>query len=422
MSPATSPGSGKPGRAGGRRVVITGAGIVSPIGNDMDSVKAALLEGKTGVKLVPEWRSVLGLRSHVAGVVEGIDPKRIPRRYRRTMGRMAVLGTFAAQDAAADAGLDEHTLTSERTGIMLASTTGSPAHYETFFGNYVSTGGILGQEGTLFMRVMSHTVAANVAAVLGVRGRVLAPCAACASSTQAIGIGFETIKEGHQDVVLCGGAEELHPVTAGIFDVVHAASRNYNDTPERTPRPFDRDRDGLVVGEGAAVVVLEEYNRARQRGARIRAELLGWATGCDSRHMTQPSKEGMLLCMQQAARSAGISATELDYICGHATGTPLGDVAEAEATRAFAGDAVPISSLKGYMGHTLAACGSVEVICCLLMLQDGFLAPTRNLDNVAEGCDGIAHVREVTGSSLRAVMSSNFAFGGVNASLVLGKM
>jgi len=388
----------------------------------MDSVKAALLEGKTGVKVVPEWRSVLGLRSHVAGVVEGIDPKQIPRRYRRTMGRMAVLGTFAAQDAAADAGLDEHTLTSERTGIMLASTTGSPANYETFFGNYVSTGGILGQEGTLFMRVMSHTVAANVAAVLGVRGRVLAPCAACASSTQAIGTGFETIKEGHQDVVLCGGAEELHPVTAGIFDVVHAASRNYNDAPERTPRPFDRDRDGLVVGEGAAVVVLEEYDRARQRGAPIRAELLGWATGCDSRHMTQPGKEGMLRCMQQAARSAGISATELDYICGHATGTPIGDVAEAEATRAFVGDAVPISSLKGYMGHTLAACGSAEVICCLLMLQDGFVAPTRNLDNVAEGCDGIAHVREVTGSSLRLVMSSNFAFGGVNASLVLGKV
>jgi len=414
-------GPGDIGQAA-RRVVITGAGIVSPIGNDVDSVKAALLEGRSGIRPMPEWRKVQGLRSYVAGAVEGIDPKQIPRRYRRTMGRMAVLGTFAAQDAAADAGLDEQTLASERTGIMLASTTGSPAQYETFFGDYVRTGGILGQEGTLFMRVMSHTVAANVAAVLGVRGRVLAPCAACASSTQAVGLAFETIREGHQDVVLCGGAEELHPVAAGIFDVVHAASRNYNDAPERTPRPFDRDRDGLVVGEGAAVLVLEEYDRARRRGAPIYAELLGWATGCDSRHMTQPGKEGMLLCMQQAARSAGVAATELDYICAHATGTLLGDLAEAEATRAFAGDAVPISSLKGYMGHTLAACGSAEVICCLLMLRDGFLAPTRNLDNVAEGCDGIAHVREVTWASPRVIMSNNFAFGGVNASLVLGKV
>ena len=405
-----------------RRVAITGMGIVSPIGNDLATVKAALVEGRSGIRAMPEWAEFAGLRARVAGVAAEADPKRIPRRHRRTMGRVAVLGAFAALDAAADAGLDAEALASDRTGAALGSTTGSTSSLEQFFGDFVRSHGFLEQEGTLFMRVMSHTVAANVAALLGVRGQLLAPCSACASSTQAIGVGYQMIRDGYQDVMICGGAEEVHPSTAAVFDVVYAASRRYNDAPERTPRPFDRDRDGLVVSEGGAVVVLEALDQARARGAAIHAELLGYATCCDVSHMTQPSREGMLHCMRHAVRSAGIEPRELDYINAHATGTQLGDSAEAQATAELVGDAVPVSSTKGCTGHTLAACGAMEAIFCLLMMRDGFLAPTRNLEAVAEDCKGIAHVQRLTAAAPRLVLTNNFAFGGVMASLVLGKV
>ena len=338
------------------------------------------------------------------------------------MGRMAILGSLAARDAVADAGLDERALASDRIGVALGSTTGSPASLEQFFGDILATGGIEQLEGTLFMRVMSHTVAANVAAALGTRGRLLAPCSACASSTQAVGVGYETIREGHQDLMVCGGAEEVHPTIAAVFDVLHAASRNYNDTPQRTPRPFDRDRDGLVVSEGAAVVVLEDYEHARARGATICAEVIGYATSCDTRHMTLPNEEAMLLCMEQAIRSAGIEPRELDYINAHATGTEVGDPAEAEATRRLVGDAVPVSATKGYTGHPLAASGAMEIIFCLLMMRDGFLVPTKNLEHVARGCEGLAHVRRLTHASPRLIMSNSFAFGGVNASVILARV
>jgi 3-oxoacyl-[acyl-carrier-protein] synthase II len=403
-----------------RRVVITGMGLVSPIGHDLATVKAALVEGWSGIRAVPEWAPIAGLKTRVAGRVEGIDPQTIARRFRRTMGRVAVLGVFAANNAVADAGLDEATLHSPRTGAAFGSTTGSPEGLATFYGDCIGKGDIRGMEGTLFPRVMSHTVAANVAAVLGVRGRLLAPCVACASSAQAIGEGYEAIRDGHQDVMVCGGAEEMHPSTAAVFDAVYAASRSYNDRPTLTPRPFDRDRDGLVVSEGAAAVVLEELERARARGAPLHGEVLGYATCCDVSHMTQPNAEGMLHCMREAVQAAGLSPGELDYINAHATGTEVGDPAEAKATRELVGDAVPLSSTKGHTGHTLAACGAMEAIFCLLMMRDGFLAPTLHLDHVAEDCRGLAHVRELVRATPRRVLSNSFAFGGVMASLVLG--
>jgi len=404
-----------------RRVAITGLGIVSPIGNTVDAVGAALAEGRSGVRAMPEWEPMEGLRTRVAGVVDGIEPRAIPRRYRRTMGRVAILGAFAATDAVADAGLDDQTLQSDRAGVAMGSTTGSSEALVHFFGDFVLPRDIREQEGTLFMRLMSHTVAANVAALLGTRGRLEAPCCACASSAQAIVAGFELIRSGCQDVMVCGGAEELHWSTAGVFDVLHAASKRYNDRPELTPRPFDRDRDGLVAGEGGAALVLEDYDHAVARGARIHAELLGAASCCDARHMTQPSTEGMLHCMQQTLRSAGVGPSDLDYINAHATGTEVGDPAEAQATRQLVGDAVPVGATKGLTGHTLAACGAMEAIFCVLMMHRGFLAPSRNLDHVADDCKGLDYVRERIDSAPRLMMTSNFAFGGVMASLILGK-
>jgi 3-oxoacyl-[acyl-carrier-protein] synthase II len=404
-----------------RRVAITGMGIFSPIGNSKEAVTKALTEGRSAVRRMEEWRQIVGLRSHVAGVVADVNPRVIERKYRRTMGRVALLAALASRNAMADANLSEADVASPRTGISLGSTTGSSIELENFFGNYLAKGGILEQEGTTFMKIMGHTVAANTAAMLGIRGRLLAPCSACASSTQAIGFGFEIIRDGHQDIMFCGGADDLHPTTAGVFDILNAASKNYNDSPEKTPRPFDIRRDGLVVGEGAAVVVLEDYERARGRGARIYGEIIGYGTCCDGRHMTSPSQEGMLRCMQEALASARIEAASLDYINAHATGTEQGDIAECQAIRALVGNQVPVSSTKGYTGHTLAACGSMEAVFCLMMMQHGFIAPTLNLEEVDPACQGIAHVMKKLESTPKLIMSNNFAFGGVNAVLIMEK-
>jgi 3-oxoacyl-[acyl-carrier-protein] synthase II len=229
------------------------------------------------------------------------------------------------------------------------------------------------------------------------------------------------IQHGIQDVVICGGAEDLHPMSAGVFDILHAASTQYNDSPQKTPRPFDRHRDGLVVSEGAAAIVLEDYDRALARGAAIRGEVRGYASYGDVRHMTSPGKDGMLRCMREALDMAGISAKDLDYINAHATATKIGDPAEAEAIAELVGDAVPVSGTKGYTGHTLAASGAMEAVFCILMMEGGFLVPTLNLEEICPECEGICHLQQPVDSTPQLVMTSNFAFGGVNASLVLGK-
>jgi 3-oxoacyl-[acyl-carrier-protein] synthase II len=404
-----------------KRVVVTGMGILSPIGNTLETVLCALTKGNSGVRYMKEWAGVNGLRSLVAGVVDGIDPRRINRKYRRTMGRVAMLASLAAKNAASDAGLSEDEISSERSGVSMGSTTGSGQELENFFGSYIRTGGIQETEGTAFMRIMSHTVAANVAAVLGVKGRLVAPCSACASSTQAIGFGYEAIREGYQDIMFCGGADDLHPTTAGVFDILNAASKEYNDAPRKTPRPFDARRDGLVVSEGACVVVLEEYERARARGAKVYGEMLGYGTCCDGHHMTSPNVEGMLRSMKAALHVAEVNATDLDYINAHATGTRLGDASECQAISALVGDSVAVSSTKGHTGHTLAACGAIELVFCLMMMKNDIIIPTLNLDEIDSPCASIRHITENVDAVLKLVMTNSFAFGGVNAVLVLGK-
>ena len=405
-----------------KRVAITGMGIISPIGNNIDTVFDSLVSGYSGIKKMNEWRKLEGLNSFIAGIVEGLEPKKINRRHRRTMGRMAIMASLATMDAVSDANLTENEITSSRTGLVMGSTTGSTGAIEEMFGNFIKTGGFNLQEGTTFMKVMSHSIAANVAAMLGIKGRLLAPCSACASSTQAIGLGYETIKDGYQDIMICGGADDLHSSTAGVFDILHSASRSYNDTPEKTPKPFDKNRDGLVVSEGSGVVILEEYERAVARGAEIYGELAGYGTCCDGRHMTSPSSEAMLSCMNLAMESAGIDASNLDYINAHATGTILGDIAESDAVRKLVGDNVPISGTKGYTGHTLAASGAMEVIFCILMMQNGVIIPTLNLNDIDENCSGIGHVTQKIDRDLNCIMTSNFAFGGVNATLIIKKI
>jgi len=402
-----------------KRVVVTGIGIISPLGNDIASVEAGLRSGRSGIVSMKEWASVAGLRSLVAGVAAPFDEKRIPRRSRRTMGRVAIMAALAAEDAAADAGFNAEFLESGDVGLAISSTTGSPQQMEEFYTEF-AVKGIEEQKGTTFMKVMGHTAAANAALHLKVAGRLISPTGACSSSTQSIGLGYEAIKFGLQSAMICGGAEELHPTTAGTFDIVHAASTTFNDSPTQTPRPFDADRDGLVVGEGAAIVVLEERGRALARGATVYGEILSFATCGSGFHISAPSSEDMLRCMRGALTGAGLQAEDIDYINAHASGTELGDSVEAAGTRELFAATVPVSGTKGYTGHTLGACGAMETIFCLLMMGSGFIAPTLNLENISEDCQGLLHVQAEIKTPLHRVLNNSFAFGGINASLVLG--
>jgi len=273
---------------------------------------------------------------------------------------------------------------------------------------------------TSYLKFMSHTCAANLAAYYGVRGRVISTCAACVSGSQAIGAGVEAIRAGRADTMICGGAEELHWTHAGVFDVMLATSTRYNESPSRSPRPFDADRDGLVVSEGAATVVLERMDHAVARGAHIHAEVLGYGTNCDGTHVTNPSDVGMAAAIRLALEDAKLAPEKIDYVNAHATATDVGDVVEARAMHAVFEDHVPVSSSKGFMGHSLGACGAIEVGLSLAMMRDGFLAPTKNLERVDPRCAPLDHVMgDARDVRPRLVMTNNFAFGGINTSLIL---
>lgn len=404
------------------RVVVTGMGIASPIGNSVSDVVASLRAGKSGIVAVPEWQSHPDLASHIGGLVTGIDVhESVPRKHRRTMGRVAELATYAANQAVADAGLTPELLTSGRVGLAVGSTTGSTAATLDYYANILGPG-MRANKSTAFLQVMSHTCAANLALVFGITGRVWGPNSACTSGSQAIGLAFDTLRLGAQDVMLCGGAEEAHFTTAGTFDLSGAASRNFNAAPDRTPRPFDRDRDGMVVGEGAGILVLERYDSALARGAHVYAEILGFATTCDGEHITSPAARGMERCIRIALEAADLTATDIGYINAHATGTEAGDLTEAQATAQVFGDHVPVSSTKSFTGHTLGACGGIESIFSLLALRDGFVPGNRNLDNLDPRCQGPWFPVQTLERHMDAVLNNNFAFGGINTSLVFARI
>ncbi len=403
-----------------RRVVVTGIGLASPIGNDLDAVSAALQAGRHGIGTRADWADIGQLETRLAAVVHGVDAKDQPRKRVRTMGRVSLLSLFATDRAIADAALSADDLTTGRTGIAYGSTHGSSSELEAFCRKLFAKGSLEGLGGSAYLKFMSHTCVANLAQTFGIRGRVVSTCAACASASVAIGTAYELIKYGMQDVMLCGGAEEMHFVHAGVFDIMFATSRRYNDRPDLSPRPFDAQRDGLVVGEGAGTLVLEPYDRALARGAHIHAEILGFGNNCDGTHVTSPSAAGMADAMRLALADAGLDARAIEYVNAHATATDVGDIAESQATYDVFGGGVPISSTKGHTGHTLGACGAIEAAFCVAMLRDGFLAPTRNLDAVDPRCRELDYVRGAPRrQATHTVMTNNFAFGGINTSLIL---
>lgn len=400
------------------RVAITGVGLASPIGNDLDTALAALRADANGVSRTDRWRAYGGLDVELIAEVADLDLNRWPRKQVRTMGRVARLALHASEQAIAQAGVEESVLRSGRAGIAFGSTHGSSDAWERMARSWLLDNDLRGGGSSIYLQFMAHTCAANLAIHFGVTGRVLPTCAACASGSLAVGQAYEAIRAGVQDVMIAGGAEELHPTHVAVFDGMYAASLAH-EHPERASRPFDVGRDGLVVGEGAGCVVLERWDHAVARGAEILAEVVGFGLSCDGTHVTAPSANGMSASMRLALESASLPASAVDYVNAHATATTLGDVVESQATFAVLGGDVPVSSTKGHTGHTLGACGAIELAFCVGAMRDGFLPGTRNLEQVDPACAQLHYVREPRAARPRVVMNNNFAFGGINTSLLL---
>lgn len=398
-----------------RRVVVTGYGAVSPFGLGVRALWDGLVSGRSVVVADEHGLGEVGIRSRLCARVDDFPSREIPRQYRRTMSRMSQYAYLAAREALDISRLPESLLRGGRTGIVLGSTIGSVDGLEEFFRPFITTGRVDAVKSTLFFKVMNHSAASNLAQALGTTGPLLAPSAACATGCQALGMAAMLVVSDQADVVLCGGTDEHHPLTTATFDIMNAASTLYNNFPAKSPRPFDCARDGVVCSEGSGVLVLETLESAEQRGAPILAEFKGYGSNLDPGHIAHPSRESIAKCLRLALRCADMGPEEVDYVNAHATGTIQGDAAEGLAIEDVFGSRTPVSSLKGYFGHAMAASGSLESIVCLGMLQEGLLLPTRNLDDPDPSCGAIEHVRQVIHKPITTTVKNNFALGGVNA-------
>jgi len=404
-----------------RRVVITGVGLNSPLGNSYEELYEALKNSECGIEYIKEWDNIANLSTKVAGVVKDVDLKSIPRKFRRSMGRVAQLSAISTSQAIEDANLSQELLSSKHCGLAFGSTMGGNETMFEYVPEVKENMSFRGQNSMAFLKMMSHTVAANLAQMFGIKGRNIPTCSACTSSSQAVGAGYESIKYGMSDIMICGGSEEHHYLSAGVFDVMAAATSKYNDTPKEASRPFDESRDGLVVSEGSGALVLEELEHALARGAKIYGEIIGYATSCDGSHITTPSKEGMEHVMRTSLEDAQITPEVVEYVNAHATATARGDIAESHATYAVFGSKTPVSSTKGHMGHLLGGCGAVESIICLIALNKSFLPRTLNFKTLDPECAEINVLADNVEKESEVVMSNNFAFGGINTSLIFKK-
>jgi 3-oxoacyl-[acyl-carrier-protein] synthase-1 len=404
--------------ASNRRVVVTGIGVVSCLGNDQDSVAASLRDLRSGIRLIPEYAE-LGLRSQVAGVPEIDLEAQIDRKLKRFMGDAAAYSYLAMRDAIADADLADAQVRDARTGLIAGSGGGSP-HWQIETGDLLRNKGVRKVGPYMVPRTMCSTVSAALATAFGIRGVSYSIAAACATSAHCIGAAADMIRHGMQDVVFAGGGEEVDWGMTVQFDAMGALSTHYNDTPQTASRPYDIGRDGFVIAGGAGMLVLEGYEHARARGARIHAELVGYGVTSDGVDMVAPSGEGAVRCMKMAL--AGVD-TPIDYLNTHGTSTPLGDVVELASVREVFGDALPpLSSTKALTGHSLGAASVHEAIYCLLMMQRGFTAGSANIKQLDPRAEGFPILRESRDAELRTVMSNSFGFGGTNGTLVFRRM
>ncbi|MBM7456147.1 3-oxoacyl-[acyl-carrier-protein] synthase II [Oceanisphaera litoralis] len=402
-----------------QRVVITGMAGFSPIGNDWQTIRDNLAAGRSGIVRMDDWDCYEGLNTRLAAPVQNFKmPSHYNRKALRSMGRVAQLGVYATERALSNASLSgSEELGNGRVGVSFGSSAGDSQAFVDF-GNMLMNFSSDGLNANSYIKMMSHTAPVNIGVHFGIRGRVITTSSACTSGSQGIGYAYEAIKFGTQDIMIAGGSEGLCATEAAVFDTLYATSV-VNDTPHLSPRPFDRDRDGLVIGEGGCVLILEELEHAKARGARIHAEIVGFGTNSDGSHITQPSASTMEIAIRQALKGAALPPSRIGYISAHGTATSRGDIAESQATAAVFGSSTPISSLKSYTGHTLGACGALEAWTAIEMMNEGWFCPTLNLDNVDPGCAKLDYImHEVRKIETEYVMSNNFAFGGINTSLI----
>ncbi|EHK9184137.1 beta-ketoacyl-ACP synthase [Vibrio vulnificus] len=405
-----------------RRVVVTGMSGVTAFGNDWQSVEPKLRALENATQFMENYQQYEGLNTKLAAPVVDFElPSHYKRKQVRGMGRVSKLATVATENALRQAGLiGDDVLTNGQTGIAYGSSTGSTDAIGAF-GVMLNDKTTKAITATTYVQMMPHTTAVNVGLFFGLRGRVIPTSSACTSGSQAIGYAYEAIKHGYQTVMVAGGAEELCPTESAVFDTLFATSLK-NDQPKTTPSPYDKDRDGLVIGEGAGTLVLEEYEHAKARGAKIYAEIIGFASNCDAAHVTQPQMETMQICMEMALQNADLHPKHIGYVSAHGTATDRGDIAESNATQNAIGK-VPISSLKSYFGHTLGACGAIEAWLSIEMMNSGWFSPTLNLNNLDPDCGDLDYIdgagREM---DIDYMMSNNFAFGGINTSLIFKRV
>lgn len=406
-----------------KRVVITGMGGVTAFGNDWLSVQTNLKQLNNAVRYMPEWEIYDGLHTKLGAPIDNFTlPEHYTRKKTRSMGRVSLLSTKATELALEKAGLlNDPILTNGETGIAFGSSTGSTqpvAEFATML-NEKHTNNIT---ATTYIQMMPHTTAVNTGLFFGLKGRLITTSSACTSGSQAIGYAYEAIKYGMQTIMVAGGAEELCPSEAAVFDTLFATSQ-LNDQPKKSPRPYDRDRDGLVIGEGAGALILEEYEHAKARGAKIYGEIISFKTNCDASHITQPRQETIQICMEQALKQAKLDPKQIGYISAHGTATARGDVAESNAVANIYGNQTPISSLKSYFGHTLGACGAIEAWLSVEMMHSGWFNPTINLENIDPACGDLDYI---VGSGrnldIEYMQTNNFAFGGINTSIIIKRI
>ena len=397
-----------------KRIVITGMGIVSPLGDTVDDVLSSLIEGKSGVSYQPSYEK-LNLRSRLGGFTKIDIKEHIDKKNLRFMGDAAAYAYIAMQQAVADSGLTEDDVSNPRTGLIMGSGGTSAA-------NVVDSVSVMENKGLrrlspfLVPRTMSSTVSAGLTAPFKIKGLCYSISSACATGSHCIGAGMEQIQLGKQDIIFAGGSDEEHWIQTSMFDAMGALSTQYNDTPHTASRPYDINRDGFVVANGAGVVVLEELKHALERGAKIYGEVTGYGATADGYQIVAPSGEGAVRCMKLAL---GTVNDKIDYINAHGTSTPLGDLVELQAIRDVFGKAVPpISSTKSLSGHSLGAAGVHEAIYSLLMLNHGFISASANIETIDHEATDMPIVTSLQKVELKTVMSNSYGFGGTNACLI----
>jgi 3-oxoacyl-[acyl-carrier-protein] synthase-1 len=398
-----------------RRVVVTGLGIVSSLGNNLQEVSNSLKEGKSGIENIPEYKE-LGFRSHVAGTVNIDIEALIDRKLRRFMGNSAAYNYIAMQEAVDNSGLADDMISNVRTGLI-AGSGGASTENVTRAVDLLREKGLRRVGPYMVPRTMSSTNSACLATPFKILGVNYSISSACSTSAHCIGNGYELIQFGKQDIVFAGGGEELHWSLSLMFDAMGALSSKYNETPETASRPYDVSRDGFVIAGGGGMLVLEELEHARARGATIHAEIVGYGATSDGYDMVQPSGEGAARCMQQAMSTVD---EPIDYINAHGTSTPVGDMRELEAVKTVFGDNIPkINSTKSLSGHSLGAAGVHEAIYSLLMMQGDFLSASANINELDPAGEGFPIIRErIDNADTNIMMSNSFGFGGTNATLI----